>query len=65
MKADCHIHALLDGFDWRASIHRHRETPHLATIRNWAKKDAEQPVYGGQARQDGWDYINAVAEGRA
>jgi len=38
---------------------------HLATIRNWAKKDAEQPVYGGQAQQDGWDYINAVAEGRA
>lgn len=38
---------------------------HLATIRNWAKKDTEQPIYSGQARQDGWDYINAVAEGRA
>ena len=38
---------------------------HLATIRNWAKKDAEQQNSTGQARQDGWEYINAVAEGRA
>ena len=34
MKADCHIHALLDGFNWRASIQRHRESPHIPTIRN-------------------------------
>ena len=33
MKADCHMHMLLDGCDWKASIARHRETPHIPTIR--------------------------------
>ena len=33
MKADCHMHMLLDGFDWRAAIGRHRENPHIPTIR--------------------------------
>lgn len=34
---------------------------HLATIRNWARKDSEKKTQSG----DGWDYIQAVAEGRA
>ena len=33
MKADCHIHMVLDGFDWKASIARHKESPHIVTIR--------------------------------
>ncbi len=33
MKADCHMHMLLDGSDWKASIARHRETPHIPTVR--------------------------------
>ncbi len=33
MKADCHMHMVLDGFDWKASIARHRETPHMPTVR--------------------------------
>ena len=33
MKADCHIHMVLDGFDWKASIARHKEKPHIPTIR--------------------------------
>ena len=33
MKADCHIHMLLDGSDWKASIDRHRQAPHIPTIR--------------------------------
>lgn len=35
---------------------------HLATIRNWKRMEQErsQPKHG-----DGWDYIQAVAEGRA
>jgi imidazolonepropionase-like amidohydrolase len=33
MKADCHMHMLLDGLDWKASIARHREAPHIPTIR--------------------------------
>lgn len=33
MKADCHMHMVLDGFDWRASIARHKEYPHIPTVR--------------------------------
>ena len=33
MKADCHMHMVLDGFDWKASIARHKEQPHIPTIR--------------------------------
>lgn len=33
MKADCHMHMVLDGFDWRSSIARHKEHPHIPTIR--------------------------------
>ena len=34
MKADCHMHMLLDGQDWRAAIGRHRKKPDIAFIRN-------------------------------
>lgn len=34
MKADCHMHMVLDGLDWKASIARHRESPHIATLRH-------------------------------
>jgi hypothetical protein len=34
---------------------------HLATIRSWNRMDKERK---GQ-KSDGWDYIQAVAEGRA
>ena len=27
MRADCHIHTVLDGLDWKAAIARHREGP--------------------------------------
>ena len=33
MKADCHIHMLLDGRDWKASIARHREKPDISIVR--------------------------------
>ena len=33
MKADCHIHMVLDGADWRAAIDRHRAAPDRAWIR--------------------------------
>lgn len=26
MRADCHMHMILDGYDWKAAIGRHRET---------------------------------------
>ena len=33
MRADCHIHMVLDGTDWRSAIARHREAPQEAWIR--------------------------------
>ena len=32
MKADCHMHMILDGYDWRAAIGRHTEKPDEAFI---------------------------------
>lgn len=34
MKADCHVHMVLDGRNWKASIDNHRRNPHIPTIRN-------------------------------
>ena len=47
MKADCHMHMVLDGFDWKASITRHKETPHIPTIR------AALEIY----RKQGYTYL--------
>ena len=33
MKADCHIHMVLDGIDWRSAMGRHQEAPDEAYIR--------------------------------
>ena len=32
MKADCHMHMILDGYDWRQAIHRHADAPDEAFI---------------------------------
>ena len=32
MKADCHIHAVLDGVDWKTSLQRHSLKPDEKTI---------------------------------
>ena len=32
MRADCHMHMILDGADWRAAIHRHADQPDEAFI---------------------------------
>ena len=34
MKADCHMHMILDGVDWKASISRHRDKPDVSFIRD-------------------------------
>ena len=34
MYADCHMHMILDGRDWRAAIDRHRWSPDMTFIRN-------------------------------
>ncbi len=33
MKADCHMHMILDGYEWKASIARHADRPDLTYIR--------------------------------
>lgn len=33
MKADCHMHMVLDGQDWKKAIHRHKNEPDRAFIR--------------------------------
>ena len=33
MKADCHMHMILDGIEWRAAIARHKERPDESFIR--------------------------------
>ena len=33
MKADCHMHMILDGYEWRAAIARHKERPDENFIR--------------------------------
>jgi len=30
---DCHMHMILDGFEWKSAIHRHAETPDIPWIR--------------------------------
>ena len=56
--------------DWQERIERLSEyiastgksyKNHLATIRNWAKRDMET----AKKSSDGWDYINSVARGGA
>ncbi len=41
MKADCHIHMLLDGKDWRSAIADHRDAPDRELIRNRLKSYAD------------------------
>ena len=33
MRADCHMHMILDGYEWRSAIARHKEKPDEAFIR--------------------------------
>ena len=37
MKADCHMHMVLDGVEWRAAIARHKEKPDEDFIRQVLK----------------------------
>lgn len=33
MKSDCHMHMILDGYEWKNAIHRHSEAPDIPWIR--------------------------------
>ena len=41
MKADCHMHMVLDGENWKAAIDTHRDSPDLALIRGRLRTYAE------------------------
>ncbi len=41
MKADCHVHFVLDGINWKTAIHRHETTPDLAFCRQALSKYRE------------------------
>ena len=42
IKADCHIHGVLDGVDWRRALQRHAPAPHEGFIRNMLRTYAAQ-----------------------
>ena len=42
MKADCHIHAVLDGVDWKAALKRHSQKPDETFVRNMLRTYQEQ-----------------------
>ncbi len=42
MKADCHIHMVLDGYNWQTAIHRHSQKPDEGFIRQSLSKYQEQ-----------------------
>ena len=52
MKADCHIHAVLDGVDWKKSLQRHSQKPDEACIR---KMLATYQAQGYTYLRDGGD----------
>ena len=37
MRCDCHMHMILDGYEWRNAIDRHREGPEVSWIREILK----------------------------
>ena len=61
MKADCHIHAVLDGVDWKAAIGRHETKPDDGFIRNMLSVYAAQ---GYTYLRDGGDRWGAGIRAR-
>ena len=61
MKADCHMHMILDGVDWKKAIDRHREQP----AEGWIREKLE--IYrdlGFSYLRDGGDRWGAGAKAR-
>ena len=61
MKADCHIHMVLDGADWRAAIGRHRNGPDREWIRGRLR---EYAATGFTYLRDGGDKWGVGAAAR-
>ena len=56
MKADCHMHMILDGYEWKSAIARHREKPDESFIRQVLSTYQE---LGYTYLRDGGDRWNA------
>lgn len=61
MKADCHIHAVLDGVDWKAAIGRHERKPNDGFLRQMLQTYADQ---GYTYLRDGGDRWGAGIRAR-
>ncbi len=61
MKADCHVHAVLDGVDWKNAIRRHENRPDDAFLRNMLATYARQ---GYTYLRDGGDRWGAGLRAR-
>lgn len=61
MKADCHIHMVLDGVEWKSSIHRHAKAPDRDIIRNTLSQYQKQ---GFTYLRDGGDRWGVGAAAR-
>ena len=61
MKADCHIHMVLDGADWRGAIGRHRNGPDREWIRGRLR---EYAAAGFAYLRDGGDKWGVGAAAR-
>lgn len=61
MKADCHMHMILDGLDWRAAIGRHKQGPDETFIHAMLKIWQEK---GYTYLRDGGDRWGAGAKAR-
>ena len=62
MKIDCHIHAVLDGVDWKAALRRHEPAPDIPWIR---KVLADYQAKGYVYLRDGGDRWGASRAARA
>ena len=61
MKADCHMHMILDGYDWKEAIHRHAAAPDDAFIHRMLAVWQER---GFTYLRDGGDRWNAGKRAR-
>ena len=62
MKSDCHMHMILDGYEWKSAIHRHSEAPDIPWIR---EKLAIYRDLGYTYLRDGGDRWGAGAAARS
>ena len=61
MRADCHMHMILDGYEWRSAIARHKEKPDEGFIRQVLKTYQQ---LGYTYLRDGGDRWNAGKRAR-